>query len=73
MNKDLNAQAFTHGSDIYFNSDKYNTTSKEGQQLLAHELTHVVQQSSPHENVVRRDLIDDRKSGSRSTGDGSAY
>ncbi len=44
MNKDLNAQAFTHGSDIYFNEGKYDDNSSEGQHLLAHELTHVVQQ-----------------------------
>lgn len=45
MNKDLGAQAFTHGNDIYFNSGKYDTGSKDGKQLLAHELTHVVQQN----------------------------
>jgi Domain of unknown function (DUF4157)/Putative peptidoglycan binding domain len=44
MSKDINAQAFTHGADIYFNSGKYNPSSTEGQHLLAHELTHVVQQ-----------------------------
>ncbi|WP_162054726.1 eCIS core domain-containing protein [Pontibacter pamirensis] len=44
MNKNLNAQAFTHGSDIYFNKGKYEVSSSEGQHLLAHELTHVVQQ-----------------------------
>ncbi len=44
MNRDLGAQAFTHGSDIYFNKGKYNTESKSGQHLLAHELTHTVQQ-----------------------------
>jgi hypothetical protein len=46
MNKELNAQAFTHGSDIYFNNGKYNPESSGGRQLLAHELTHVVQQGS---------------------------
>lgn len=46
MNKDLHAQAFTHGSDIYFNSGKFDTGSSGGQHLLAHELTHVVQQGS---------------------------
>ena len=51
MSKGLNAQAFTHGNDIYFNSGKYDTNSKGGQRLLAHELTHVVQQGK---NVVRR-------------------
>ena len=44
MNKGLNAQAFTHGSDVYFNSGKYDTNSTGGKHLLAHELTHVVQQ-----------------------------
>jgi hypothetical protein len=41
----LHAQAFAHGSDIYFNEGKYNPTSNEGKTLLAHELTHVVQQT----------------------------
>ncbi len=45
MSKELHAQAFTHGNDIYFDSGKYDTSSKEGQHLLAHELTHVVQQT----------------------------
>ena len=44
MNQELGAQAFTHGSDVYFNKGKYNTGSKDGNRLLAHELTHVVQQ-----------------------------
>jgi hypothetical protein len=46
MNKSLQAQAFTHGSDIYFNEGKYNPGTPAGQHLLAHELTHVVQQAS---------------------------
>ena len=44
MSESINAQAFTHGSDIYFNSGKFNTDSNEGKHLLAHELTHTVQQ-----------------------------
>lgn len=44
MNKGLGAHAFAHGSDIYFNSGKFDTNSKEGNHLLAHELTHTVQQ-----------------------------
>jgi hypothetical protein len=44
MSKDLHAQAFTYGNDIYFNSGKYNTDTSAGKHLLAHELTHVVQQ-----------------------------
>ena len=46
MSKSLGARAFTYGSDIYFNSGEYHPESKEGKHLLAHELTHVVQQSS---------------------------
>lgn len=46
MNKELGAQAFTHGKDIYFNKGKFDPESVQGKKLLAHELTHVVQQSS---------------------------
>lgn len=45
MNKELGAQAFTHGQDVYFNAGKYNPDSQQGKHLLAHELTHVVQQN----------------------------
>ena len=44
MNRDLNAKAFTVGNDIYFNEGQYNPVSAEGKHLLAHELTHTVQQ-----------------------------
>jgi hypothetical protein len=44
MNQELGAQAFTHGNDIYFNSGMYDPSSGNGRHLLAHELTHVVQQ-----------------------------
>ncbi len=46
MNQDLGAKAFTHGSDIYFNQGQYDTNSSGGQHLLAHELTHTVQQGA---------------------------
>ncbi|MBN2393303.1 MAG: DUF4157 domain-containing protein [Anaerolineae bacterium] len=45
LNRDLSARAFTHGSDIYMGSSQYNPDSTDGQRLLAHELTHVVQQT----------------------------
>jgi len=44
LNKELGARAFTTGSDIFFRSGEYNPGSSDGQRLLAHELTHVVQQ-----------------------------
>ena len=46
LNKELGAKAFTHGRDIYFNSGQYEPDTNEGRHLLAHELTHVVQQNS---------------------------
>lgn len=42
----LNARAFTHGSNIAFSANQYSPTSREGKHLLAHELTHVIQQQS---------------------------
>jgi hypothetical protein len=40
------ANAFTVGSDIYFAAGRYDPGSRDGQQLLAHELTHVTQQGA---------------------------
>ena len=44
MSAELNAQAFTVGNDIYFNSGKFSPESSAGKHLLAHELTHTLQQ-----------------------------
>ncbi len=41
----VNALAYTLGQDIVFGKDQYQPGTSEGQRLLAHELTHVVQQS----------------------------
>ena len=40
----IDAEAYTRGRDIYFAPGKYAPNSPEGDRLLAHELTHVVQQ-----------------------------
>jgi hypothetical protein len=45
MSNHLGAKAFTHGNDVYFNKGKYNPDTKEGKHLLAHELTHTIQQT----------------------------
>lgn len=45
LNKQLGAKAFTTGSDIFFKEGAYSPGSSEGQSLISHELTHVVQQS----------------------------
>jgi len=44
MCEQVNAYAFTHGKDIYFNEGKFNPNTKEGKYVLAHELTHTIQQ-----------------------------
>ena len=44
--RDIHAQAFTRGQDIYSGAGRYRQDIKEGQRLLAHELTHVVQQGT---------------------------
>jgi hypothetical protein len=46
LNEKVGAVAFTTGSDIFFRQGAYSPGSSSGQELLAHELTHVVQQSS---------------------------
>jgi len=62
MNRELNARAFTTGNDIYFNEGEYNPGSGKGKRLLAHELTHVVQQnSSVKNNAIQRDGDGDAK------------
>jgi hypothetical protein len=43
----VNARAYTVGRHIAFASNEYAPDSIEGQRLLAHELTHVVQQGAP--------------------------
>ncbi|HET6420524.1 MAG TPA: DUF4157 domain-containing protein [Geobacteraceae bacterium] len=44
LNRTLSARAFTTGRDIFFRDGEYNPGSSSGRDLLAHELTHVVQQ-----------------------------
>jgi hypothetical protein len=45
LSRELNAQAFTVGSDIFLAEGKYRPEHADGQGLLAHELTHVGQQT----------------------------
>jgi hypothetical protein len=46
LSQALNASAFTVASDIFFGANRYNPSTVEGKRLLAHELTHVVQQGA---------------------------
>lgn len=71
MNRQLGAQAFTHGNDVYFNKGKYKPDSNDGKHLLAHELTHTIQQTGMIPNNLQftigdnRDLLSPRFSGNR--------
>ena len=50
MNQQLGARAFTFKNNVYFNSGEYNPNSSDGRGLIAHELTHVQQQT----NIVKQ-------------------
>jgi len=52
--KSINARAFTTGNDIVFDNRQYSPGSTEGKQLLAHELTHVVQQRGQSDLGVQK-------------------
>jgi hypothetical protein len=55
LNNNLQAKAFTTGSDIFFRDGDYNPNSSDGQELLAHELTHVVQQGGSKDLKTKHD------------------
>ncbi|UCC86429.1 MAG: DUF4157 domain-containing protein [Anaerolineales bacterium] len=46
LNQQLSAKAFTTGQDIFFRQGAYDPGSSGGQELIAHELSHVVQQGT---------------------------
>lgn len=54
MNRCVNSQAFTHRQDVFFGAGRYSPESSDGKRLLAHELTHVIQQRSGLKQVVQR-------------------
>jgi hypothetical protein len=58
LNRELNARAFTIGKDIYFDKGQYRPDSFEGKQLLAHELTHTLQQQRTSELFFQRKKYD---------------
>lgn len=59
---EIGANAFTQGTEIHFAPGQYNPRSSRGRHLIAHELTHVVQQSRNHispNNCYRGNPIND--------------
>lgn len=70
--RDVNAHAYTVGSNIVFGTGQFAPERQKGQRLLAHELAHVVQQtmSFPGKAVVQRqgddaDLVAEREYGDK--------
>ncbi len=62
LSRQLNAQAFTVGNDVYFNQNKYAPNTNEGKHLLAHELTHTIQQNNDAQRKLlqrKQELTDD--------------
>jgi Domain of unknown function (DUF4157) len=57
LNQSIQARAFTTGQDIFFRQGEYAPESHGGKELLAHELTHVVQQNG---NALGRKLLPDQ-------------
>lgn len=49
LNQSIQARAFTTGQDVFFRQGEYDPASRGGQELIAHELTHVVQQNGKGE------------------------
>ncbi|OUC15951.1 MAG: hypothetical protein B0A82_04145 [Alkalinema sp. CACIAM 70d] len=54
LNRQLNAQAFTVGNQIFFGKDKFKPDIQEGKELIAHELTHTIQQGAA---IQRREAV----------------
>ena len=63
LSQRIQARAFTTGSDVFFRQGEYRPTDRGGQELLAHELTHVVQQGGATEVGPTRRSYDPNNSG----------
>ncbi|MBI3135485.1 MAG: DUF4157 domain-containing protein [Bacteroidetes bacterium] len=54
MNKDVKSKAFTNENHIFFNSGQF-SNSDSGKELLAHELTHTIQQGATEDKVQAKE------------------
>ena len=55
INRSISARAFTTGSDVFFKQGEYKPGTSEGRKLMAHELTHVIQQGAAPTKAQRKD------------------
>jgi len=52
--RDINARAYTHKNNITFANGEYTPGTVQGRRLMAHELTHTMQQSECNSGVIQR-------------------
>lgn len=64
LNRSIQAKAFATGQDVFFRRGAYQPRSQGGQELIAHELTHVMQQNR---NTVQRETADNAESKQQGT------
>jgi hypothetical protein len=57
LNQSIQARSFTTGQDVFFRQGAYQPDSQGGQELLAHELTHVVQQNGGAVEQAQRKFV----------------
>jgi Zn-dependent peptidase ImmA (M78 family) len=55
--RDIGAYAYTHRHNIVFAGGQYQPGTESGKKMIAHELTHVLQQNSSHSQVLQRQTV----------------
>lgn len=73
LSRSINARAFTRGSDIYFAHGEYQPNTPSGRRLLAHELTHTIQQGAVKPLGAGRDARPDSSTSVTRTGEDRAF
>ena len=63
----LGAEAYSHGRDIFFAPGHFQPHSEAGERLIAHELTHVVQQGHPQSPALAENLVQTEAAGATET------
>lgn len=54
LSQQLNARAFTVGEHVFFGRNQFQPGRREGRELIAHELTHTIQQGATAQRSVQR-------------------
>lgn len=57
MSETIEAQAFTHGQDIYFGADALNSDTVKGRRLMAHEIAHTLQNGAAQTTQLQRSKV----------------